>query len=248
MSAAVVACLSGLGFGLSLIVAIGAQNAFVLRQGLRREHVLPIVAICAVSDALLITVGVAGLGSLLQAVPWMLTVVRVAGAAFLIAYGVLAARRALLALGAGRRARGSAHRSVGRRDGVHRADLAEPARLPGHGGSARLGVGHARPGSLVVRARRRRRQCAVVHRARLRRPVPAPGVRPARLLADPRRGDRRGDDRDRRRAASGSGTVRSGPQRGRGYRRAAANAAAIPARYGVGAIPNVDSNCAESKM
>jgi L-lysine exporter family protein LysE/ArgO len=96
MSSAVLSCLAGLGFGLSLIVAIGAQNAFVLRQGLRREHVLPIVAICALSDALLITVGVAGLGSLLQTVPWMLTVVRVAGAAFLIAYGVVAARRALL--------------------------------------------------------------------------------------------------------------------------------------------------------
>ena len=60
------AALSGLGFGLSLIIAIGAQNAFVLRQGLRREHVLPVVAICAFSDALLITLGVGGLGSLLQ--------------------------------------------------------------------------------------------------------------------------------------------------------------------------------------
>ena len=88
------AALSGLGFGLSLIIAIGAQNAFVLRQGLRREHVLPVVAICALSDALLITLGVGGLGSLLQVVPWLLVVVRVGGAAFLIVYGVLAARRA----------------------------------------------------------------------------------------------------------------------------------------------------------
>ena len=88
------AALSGLGFGLSLIIAIGAQNAFVLRQGLRREHVLPVVAICALSDALLITLGVGGLGSLLQLVPWLLVVVRVGGAAFLIVYGVLAARRA----------------------------------------------------------------------------------------------------------------------------------------------------------
>ena len=86
--------LSGLGFGLSLIVAIGAQNAFVLRQGLLREHVLPVVVICALSDALLITLGVGGLGSLLQVVPWLLVVVRVGGAAFLIVYGVLAARRA----------------------------------------------------------------------------------------------------------------------------------------------------------
>jgi L-lysine exporter family protein LysE/ArgO len=89
------ALLSGLGFGLSLIVAIGAQNAFVLRQGLRREHVLPVVAICALSDAALITLGVGGLGSLLQLVPWLLVVVRIGGAAFLIVYGILAARRAL---------------------------------------------------------------------------------------------------------------------------------------------------------
>ena len=88
------AALSGLGFGLSLIIAIGAQNAFVLRQGLRREHVLPVVAICAFSDALLITLGVGGLGSLLQLVPWLLMVVRVGGAAFLTVYGILAARRA----------------------------------------------------------------------------------------------------------------------------------------------------------
>jgi len=91
----VLAALSGLGFGLSLIIAIGAQNAFVLRQGLRREHVLAVVAICALSDALLIALGVAGLGTLLQVVPWLLTVVRVGGAAFLIVYGLLAARRAL---------------------------------------------------------------------------------------------------------------------------------------------------------
>jgi len=90
----VLAALSGLGFGLSLIIAIGAQNAFVLRQGLRREHVLPIVAICAVSDALLIGLGVGGLGTLLQYVPWLLVVVRIGGAAFLIVYGILAARRA----------------------------------------------------------------------------------------------------------------------------------------------------------
>jgi L-lysine exporter family protein LysE/ArgO len=91
----IIAALSGLGFGLSLIIAIGAQNAFVLRQGLRREHVLAVVAICALSDALLIALGVAGLGTLLQLVPWLLVVVRVGGAAFLIVYGVLAARRAL---------------------------------------------------------------------------------------------------------------------------------------------------------
>ncbi|MFJ4999759.1 L-lysine exporter [Microbacterium sp. NPDC088619] len=85
---------SGLGLGLSLIVAIGAQNVFVLRQGIRREHVLPVVIICAVSDALLIAAGVAGLGFVISAAPWLVVVARWAGAVFLLAYGILAARRA----------------------------------------------------------------------------------------------------------------------------------------------------------
>jgi L-lysine exporter family protein LysE/ArgO len=91
---ALLAAIAGLGFGFSLIIAIGAQNAFVLRQGLRREHVLVVVAICALSDAVLIAVGVGGLGTLVQLAPWLLTVVRIAGAAFLLVYGLLAARRA----------------------------------------------------------------------------------------------------------------------------------------------------------
>lgn len=95
MTTVVLALLAGLGFGLSLIVAIGAQNAFVLRQGLRREHVLIVVGVCVVSDALLITAGVAGLGSLIVAVPWLLAVVRVVGALFLTGYAALALRRAL---------------------------------------------------------------------------------------------------------------------------------------------------------
>jgi L-lysine exporter family protein LysE/ArgO len=86
---------AGLGLGLSLIVAIGAQNAFVLRQGLRREHVLAVVVICAASDALLIAAGIAGLGALIQQAGWALVVVRIAGAAFLTWYGVRSALRAL---------------------------------------------------------------------------------------------------------------------------------------------------------
>lgn len=86
--------LAGLGLGFSLIVAIGAQNLFVLRQGLRREHVLLTATICAVSDAVLIVLGVSGIGLVLQAVPWLFGAVTWAGAAFLIGYGVLAARRA----------------------------------------------------------------------------------------------------------------------------------------------------------
>ena len=89
------AALSGLGLGLSLIIAIGAQNAFVLRQGLRREHVLLVVAICALSDLALIAIGVGGAGLVFTAVPWLVEVVRWVGAAFLLLYGIFAARRAI---------------------------------------------------------------------------------------------------------------------------------------------------------
>lgn len=77
-----------------LIVAIGAQNAFVLRQGLRREHVGVVVALCAGADALLISAGVAGLGAVVSARPAALTATTVGGAAFLLVMGALAARRA----------------------------------------------------------------------------------------------------------------------------------------------------------
>jgi L-lysine exporter family protein LysE/ArgO len=90
----VTAALAGLGLGLSLIIAIGAQNVFVLRQGIRREHVLAVVIVCAVSDAVLIAAGIGGLGAVLAVVPWLVDVVRWAGAAFLVGYGMLAARRA----------------------------------------------------------------------------------------------------------------------------------------------------------
>ncbi|KOU59732.1 LysE/ArgO family amino acid transporter [Streptomyces sp. NPDC054949] len=87
--------LAGFGTGLSLIVAIGAQNAFVLRQGARRQSVLAVVAICALSDALLILLGVAGVGAFVNAWPAALTAVGIAGGTFLICYGILAARRVL---------------------------------------------------------------------------------------------------------------------------------------------------------
>lgn len=86
---------AGFGTGLSLIVAIGAQNAFVLRQGLHRDAVLQVVAICALSDALLITLGVAGVGAVVVAWPGALTAVALVGGAFLLVYGALAARRVL---------------------------------------------------------------------------------------------------------------------------------------------------------
>lgn len=87
--------LVGLGSGLSLIIAIGAQNAFVLRQGIRREHVLPVVLICGLTDALLETLGVFGIGLVIERAPLALEIVRWGGVAFLFWYAWSAARRAL---------------------------------------------------------------------------------------------------------------------------------------------------------
>ncbi|WP_411104542.1 LysE/ArgO family amino acid transporter [Streptomyces sp. cmx-4-9] len=112
----ITAALAGFGTGLSLIVAIGAQNAFVLRQGARRHAVLAVVAICAVSDALLIALGVAGVGAFVTAWPAALTVVGIAGGGFLICYGILAARRVLRPVpGAALTVQGAAAPGSGRR-------------------------------------------------------------------------------------------------------------------------------------
>jgi L-lysine exporter family protein LysE/ArgO len=85
-----------LGFiaSFTLIAAIGAQNAFVLRQGIRREHVLAVVTLCTVSDIVLISAGIAGVGALITAHPSALNVAKFGGTIFLIGYGLLAARRA----------------------------------------------------------------------------------------------------------------------------------------------------------
>jgi len=87
--------LAGFATSLALIVAIGSQNAFVLRQGILRQHVLALVVFCALSDALLILAGVAGGGALVQQFPVALEVARIGGAVFLAAYALFAARRAL---------------------------------------------------------------------------------------------------------------------------------------------------------
>lgn len=94
MTSSLAAAAAGLGTGLSLIIAIGAQNAYVLRQGIRREHVGIIVTICAASDAVLIAAGVGGLGALVRSMPTAVTAIAWLGAAFLVTYGLLAARRA----------------------------------------------------------------------------------------------------------------------------------------------------------
>jgi L-lysine exporter family protein LysE/ArgO len=88
------ASLDGLLTGLTLIVAIGAQNAYVLRQGLRRSHVGPVVAVCTVSDFVLIIAGVAGIGVIVQHAGWALLAVRWFGVAFLAGYGLSSAWRA----------------------------------------------------------------------------------------------------------------------------------------------------------
>jgi L-lysine exporter family protein LysE/ArgO len=78
---------AGFGLGLSLILAIGAQNAFVLRQGLRNEHLFAVCAACALSDMLLIALGVSGFGAILALAPWIDPALRLGGGAFLLWYG-----------------------------------------------------------------------------------------------------------------------------------------------------------------
>ena len=121
---------AGLGLGLGLIVAIGAQNAFVLRQGIRRERVLAVVVVCIASDAVLIVAGVAGAGALFAAVPWLVTVARWGGALFLLGYAVRAVRRAL--------------RPPGPQDEGLRVDPEPGADVPRGGGAETTSAG-ARP-------------------------------------------------------------------------------------------------------
>jgi L-lysine exporter family protein LysE/ArgO len=88
------AALTGLLTGLSLIIAIGAQNAFVLRQGLAKERVLVVVTICSLSDALLILLGVYGLGSLIESIPYALEIIRWFGIAYLLWFAYTSIKRA----------------------------------------------------------------------------------------------------------------------------------------------------------
>lgn len=86
--------LTGLLTGLALIVAVGAQNAFLLRQGIRGEHVLPLVLVCLASDVVAIAAGIAGVGALLERWPGVLPVMQVLGGVYLLAFGVQSALRA----------------------------------------------------------------------------------------------------------------------------------------------------------
>ena len=89
------AFLNGFFLGASLIIAIGAQNAFILRQGLLRQHVFILCLICALADALLIALGVAGVGAFIAASPKLITFVTIGGALFLFSYAFIAFRRAM---------------------------------------------------------------------------------------------------------------------------------------------------------
>lgn len=109
---------AGLATGLALIVAIGAQNAFVLRQGLAREHVAPVVAVCALSDLVLIVAGVSGIGTIVERAPTVVDVVRWLGVAFLTWYGVRTLREARHASGL---AAGEERRGLSRAGAVGRA-------------------------------------------------------------------------------------------------------------------------------
>ena len=90
-----IAASAGFFLGVSLIVAIGAQNAFLLRQGLLRQHVFVLCLICALSDALLIVVGVFGFGTLVSQAKWLIDVVTIGGVIFLFIYGLMAFRRVM---------------------------------------------------------------------------------------------------------------------------------------------------------
>lgn len=96
MSAQLVSVLlTGAGTGLGLIVAIGAQNAWVLRQGIRREHIGTVIALCAVADMALIALGTAGIGALTAVAPWLLTVLRWGGVLYLVGFALRSFRSAV---------------------------------------------------------------------------------------------------------------------------------------------------------
>lgn len=85
----------GMLTGLALIVAIGAQNAFVLRQGIRRQHVWAVVLLCIASDVFLISVGTAGIGFLIERVPWLLEIFRWGGVIYLVGFAIQSFRSAM---------------------------------------------------------------------------------------------------------------------------------------------------------
>lgn len=108
--------IAGFSLGLSLILAIGSQNAFVLKQGLKNQYVFAVCAVCALSDAILISAGVAGFGAVVQQFPQIEIAARYGGAAFLAVYGLLSFKSSLTtrhALGAEIESKGSVWKAIG---------------------------------------------------------------------------------------------------------------------------------------
>jgi arginine exporter protein ArgO len=133
------AALSGFFLGASLIIAIGAQNAFILRQGLLRSHVFILCLICALSDALLIAAGVAGLGTLVSQSPMLISMVSLGGMLFLGTYAVHGLQAgASSGRDAGRKSRAAWPESGG--GDLPRVHLPQSARLSRHGRAARQPV------------------------------------------------------------------------------------------------------------
>ncbi len=170
----------------SLIVAIGAQNAYVLRTGLARRHVGLVVAVCALSDAVLVVAGVLGVGGLVTAHPGLLTVVRWVGAAYLVGYGLLCLRNARhpkgLEADGTQRSRSGVLATVVALTWLNPHVYLDTVLLVGS-----LANQHGAGGALVVRRRSRRREPRLVHGARLRRAAARAALRATRHVARPRR-------------------------------------------------------------
>ncbi len=176
---------TGLVTGLSLIVAIGAQNAFVLRQGLRNEHVFAVCLICGLSDALLITLGVTSFRQIAALLPWLDPIMRYGGAAFLIWYGaksLYSALRSSEAL-AVQEGGGFCERQDGPFD-LPCLDLAQPACLPRHGRAAWYHLDPVSGIRGVVCGGRRDRLAPVLLFSRLRRDLAAADLLEAGVLAN----------------------------------------------------------------
>ena len=175
---------NGLLVAAGLIMAIGTQNAFVLAQSLRREHHLPVAALCVTCDALLVAAGVFGLATVLAQNPTLLAVARWGGAAFLIWYGSLALRRACSkqSLQQGENQTVRSLRAV--MLSALAVTLAQPARLSGYRVADRL---PRRPTNRARRLCRGRGQCvvAVVFHPGAGRGVVGAMVGPAKYLANP---------------------------------------------------------------
>ena len=173
--------------GMSLIVAIGAQNLYVLRQGVLRRYVSLVVGICAASDVALISLGVGLGGAVIGGRAWLLGAVRFAGAAFAFGYAAFAARRSWRPVGKSLNGWGSASIRGSGCGGLPGLHMAQPFRLHGHGRASRDGSEHKPGAPMVVRRRRGRCELRLVRAAWFRCAVADARVCPTSCLAAARR-------------------------------------------------------------